>query len=518
MKTAPPNTTGAELNEHASCLLTRVARKLYFLPPASIGTSRMRQVSLFFSLLVWLSVVNGGSLSAAVDQPNIVMIMTDNQGAWTLGCYGNPDIRTPRIDQLARDGLLFSQCYSSNPVCSPTRATWLTGLLPSQHGVHCYVAQSVQMGPKAFNTIAEFQSLPEILSAAGYTCGLSGKWHLGDHLHAQEGFRFWVTKPGGHTTGFYDQEVIENGAIKTVSKYTTEYWTDRGIEFIEKNKGQPFFLLLAYNGPYGLSPLLLREARNRHASFYADKPLPSFPREQPHPWLFNNRDYLNNIVSIRRYAAEVSGVDDGVGRVMDTLRKHNLDDNTLVVFMADQGLAGGHGGLWGMGDHTRPLSGFDSTMHVPLIFRWPGRIPANQKSDLLVSNYDFLPSLLRLLGLDDDLPQQPPSPGRDFSSVLTGAARPDSWEDVVYYEFEKVRAIRTSRWKLLIRIPDGPHELYDLANDPGERSNLFGAAEHAETIRSLRETLEQFFRRYADPKYDLAADGISKAGFLLSDR
>jgi hypothetical protein len=89
-------------------------------------------------------------------------------------------------------------------------------------------------------------------------------------------FRFWVTKPGGHTTGFYDQEVIENGAIKTVSKYTTEYWTDRGIEFIEKNKGQPFFLLLAYNGPYGLSPLLLREARNRHASFYADKPYHHF--------------------------------------------------------------------------------------------------------------------------------------------------------------------------------------------------------------------------------------------------
>src|SRR6188768_3100758 len=105
---------------------------------------------------------------------NIVLILTDNQGAWTLGCYGNQDIRTPNIDALAREGMLFEHCYSSNAVCSPTRATLLTGLIPSQHGVHSYLtAGGAQIGPHAYSTIAEFRTLPKILSEAGYTCGLS---------------------------------------------------------------------------------------------------------------------------------------------------------------------------------------------------------------------------------------------------------------------------------------------------------------------------------------------------------
>src|SRR4051794_6322393 len=125
--------------------------------------------------------------------PNIVLILTDNQGAWTLGCYGNPDIQTPNIDRLAREGMLFNQCFSSNAVCSPTRATLLTGLIPSQHGVHSYLpAGGAQVGPHAYSTIAEFRTLPKILSEAGYTCGLAGKWHLGNNLKPQEGFTSWV--------------------------------------------------------------------------------------------------------------------------------------------------------------------------------------------------------------------------------------------------------------------------------------------------------------------------------------
>ena len=127
-----------------------------------------------------------------------MLILTDNQGAWTLGCYGNPDIQTPHIDRLAREGMLFENCYSSNAVCSPTRATLLTGLIPSQHGVHSYLpAGGAQIGPHAYSTIAEFRTLPKILSEAGYTCGLSGKWHLGDNLKPQEGFTAWVTMPHG---------------------------------------------------------------------------------------------------------------------------------------------------------------------------------------------------------------------------------------------------------------------------------------------------------------------------------
>ena len=460
----------------------------------------------------------GGSRAAAPDRPNVVLIMTDNHGAWTLGCYGNRDIRTPHIDRLAREGTLFTRCYSSNPVCSPTRATWLTGLMPSQHGVHCFIAGKVQIGPEAFSTLEEFRSLPEILAEAGYTCGLSGKWHLGRNMEPQEGFTFWVTKPGGGTAEFYDQKIIEDGKILTEPTYLTDYWTTRGIEFIEKNRRRPFFLFLAYNGPYGLSTLLLKDARNRHAAYYADKKLPSFPREAMHPWLYNNRDYLNNPTSIRRYAAEISGIDDGVGRIMAALKRHGLDENTLVVFTADQGLAGGQSGIWGMGDHTRPLSAFDTTMHVPLILRHPSRIPAGGRSDLLLSNYDFYPTVLDYLGLEDKMPDHPPSPGRSYARVLEGKKPISKWENVVFFEFETVRAVRTDNWKYVERLKGGPRELYDLSKDPGELRNLVDQPAVGPIRKQLRQRLHKFFDRYADPKYDLAKGGTSKAQFLISDQ
>jgi arylsulfatase A-like enzyme len=452
--------------------------------------------------------------AAAERLPNVVFILTDNHGAWTLGCYGNQDIRTPNIDRLAKEGTLFERSYSSNAVCSPTRATYLTGLMPSQHGVHTYLtAGGAQMGKNAYCTIGEFRSLPKILRDAGYVCGLSGKWHLGGNLSPQEGFTDWHTMPHGHTTAFYGAQVIEDGKVRAEPGYLTDFWTDHAVRFIEKNKSRPFFLFLSYNGPYGLGGSLLKPARNRHAAYYADKQLPSFPRETPHPWLHNNKQFINNVQAMRRYAAEVSGVDDGVGRVMETLKKQGLDENTVVVFAGDQGLACGQGGFWGMGDHTRPLTAYDWTMHVPLIWRHPGHIPAGQRQKLLVSNYDFLPSLLDYLGLKDKQAPKPPSPGRSYAAALRGKT-PD-WDNVVFFEFENVRAIRTDRWKLIVRFPDGPNELYDLRADPGERTNLIDREAHAATRQELRKRLDAFFARYADPQYDLWHGGRSKAVRLV---
>ncbi len=474
-------------------------------------------IRMIIVLAIMVAVPATDSTIAAPRRPNVILIMTDNHGAWTLGCYGNRDIRTPNIDRLAREGTLFEECFSCNPVCSPTRASWLTGLMPSQHGVHCFIAPSVQIGPKAFNTLDGIRSLPEILQHAGYVCGLSGKWHLGKNMEPQEGFTFWVTKPGGSTSEFYDQQIIENGTIKRVAEYQTDYWTRRGIEFIRQNQERPFFLFLAYNGPYGLSPMLLKRARNRHAAFYDSQQLPSFPRRPMHPWLYNNRDYLNNIVSMRRYAAEISGVDDGVGQIMATLRQLGLDQDTLVVFTADQGLAGGQGGVWGMGDHTRPLSAFDSTMQVPLIYRWPGHVRPSERIGRLVSNYDFLPTILSTLGLQSDMPKDPPRPGRDYSADLESDGRLTDWDDTVYYEFETVRAVRTKQWKLVERLDGGPVELYHVSADPEEQQNLAGSESAALVDRELHEKLRVFFERYSDPRYNLASGGKSKAQFLHSE-
>ena len=314
--------------------------------------------------------------SSATERTNIVFILTDNHGAWTLGCYGNNDIRTPNIDRLAKNGMLFERAMSSNPVCSPTRATYLTGLMPSQHGVHSFLDNKYMMGPQAYYSLEEFETLPEILHSEGYVCGLSGKWHLGDNLNPQDGFSYWATMVRGSTSNMYTDPVIIDGKVTETPKYMTDLWTEHAVQFIEQNKEgeKPFFLYLAYNGPYCLGPMLLRKSKNRHAEYYADKFLPSFPRDTAHPWQYSNRKYHNNPVSIRRVAAEVSGVDDGVGTVIDTLEKHGLSENTIVVFAGDQGWMGGQNGFFGMGDHTRPMGAHDLMMQVPLIVSHPSKI------------------------------------------------------------------------------------------------------------------------------------------------
>jgi arylsulfatase A-like enzyme len=464
------------------------------------------------ALAVALATLCSGTLTslAAERPPNVVLILTDNHSAWTLGCYGNRDIRTPNIDRLAREGLLFGRCYSSNAVCSPTRATLLTGLIPSQHGVHSYLtAGGAQIGRGAYNTIAEFNSLPEILTEAGYSCGLIGKWHLGDNSRPQDGFTYWVTMPHGHTRTFYNAEVIENGKVRQEPQYLTKFWTDHAEAFIRQNKNNPFFLLLAYNGPYGLGESMLNPASNSHADYYADKMLKTFPREKMHPWLAGNKKLLNNVNAMRRYAAEISGIDDGVGRILAALKDHGIDDDTLLVFTADQGLATGQNGLWAMGDHTRPLTAYDPMLHVPLIYRHPKHIPANQRADILVSNYDFLPTLLDYLELGEKMPRNPPSPGRSFVHMLHGEEM--DWHNVVFFEFENTRAIRTDAWKLITRFHNGPDELYDLENDPEERLNLINDPGHTAQQEDLRSRLETFFSSYADPKYDLSRGGKSKA-------
>lgn len=462
---------------------------------------------------VWLSLI---TVADSAEKPNIVFILTDNQGAWHLGCYGNPDFQTPHIDRMAAEGIRFTNAFANNPVCSPTRATYLTGLTPSQHGVHRYLkAGRLQIGPEARYTLEPFTTLPEVLHSAGYVCGLSGKWHLGDNLHSQDGFSFWVTKEHGHTTGFLNQPVIEDGQTKTITKHLSEYWTDRGIEFIEQCRNsepdRPFFLFLAYNGPYSLSNSMREPVPSPWSDPYRDSDLPSFPRpERVHPWQSSQHSLIGDLQAGRNLAGQVTAVDAGVGRILKTLREHELDENTLVIYAADQGAAAGQAGFWGMGDHTRPLHLRDRTLHIPLIFRWPGEIAAGRVEDHIVTNYDFMPSVLSFLGLP--MPQgPPPSPGRDFSPTLRGEELQD-WTDEAFLEFENVRAIRTRDWKYVERLGEAPEvELFDLKADPEELNNLADAEAHATVKRGLRQRMHQWFVRHADPNFDLWNGGGSQS-------
>ena len=467
------------------------------------------------AILLGLFFLSQGSLANSPSQPNVVLVMTDNHGAWTLGCYGNHEIRTPNIDRLAEEGVLFTRAFASNPVCSPTRATCLTGLIPSQHGVHSFLsAGRLQTGPAARCTLDKLTSLPEVLRDQGYACGLVGKWHLGGNMHPQEGLDdYWITMPHGGTSTFYDASVIENGEVRKEPKYLTDLWTDHAVNFIESRaeQDQPFFLFLAYNGPYALGRLLLREGRNRHAHHYANKPLVSFPRSRVHPWQFNNRDFINNPMSIRRVATEVSGVDDGLGKVMNTLKDQGLDEQTVVIFVADQGWVGGQGGYFGMGDHTRPLTARDGMMQIPMIWRHPGVIEAGVRQDQMMANYDLMPTVLGHLGLADQMPVAPKSPGTDFSSLLKNAAQESASKDrPIFYEFENLRCIRTASHKYVHRHPNGPHELYNLDLDPDEFVNLVDDPVQAGIRDQLRSELEAFYSQYAVARYDLWNGGESQ--------
>ena len=469
----------------------------------------MRAVLYVATLLACLSPWLGAR------EPNVIFILTDNQGEWTLGAYGNKDIHTPHIDRLASEGMRFSHAFANNPVCSPNRATLLTGLMPSQHGVHSYLgAGPPQMGEGAYCVINEFTSLGEVFKSHGYACGLMGKWHLGNNIHPNAGFTdHWVTMPLGSTSTFFDAPVLEDGEQRNEPQHLTRFWTQHALKFIEQSKDKPFFLYLPYNGPYGLGPAQLKDCeRVPHWQDYAGAALTSFPRLPMHPWQFNNKDYLNNDTCIRRYAAEVTTIDDGVGEVMAKLQALGIDGNTLIVFSGDNGWSGGHHGLWGMGDHTRPKCAFDCTMRVPLIWWQPGKVKTGT-SDLLVSHVDFFPTLAAHLGLKPELTTKQKLAGHDYSAVLRGEPLP-SWPNTVFYEFEELRCVRTAQAKLIERHGTGPNELYDLAADPDEQKNLIDDPASAPLRADLQKRLHVYFTHIADPEFDMWNGGRSKAPLL----
>ena len=220
-----------------------------------------------------LAVVTAGLLLClagavtAETRPNIVLIVTDNQSEQVLGAYGKSDIRTPHIDSLAEDGMLFRHAFSASGVCSPTRATLMTGLMPSQHGVHN--AMPSQFDIDDWAAVEEFRSLPQTLVESGYATGLVGKYHLGDARQAQMGFEYWVTFPTGHTTTFHGNDIIDNGETYQLDdQHLTDFWTDKALQFIDaQSPEQPFFLYVSYNGPYNLPPLVIAHPRNRHAAY-----------------------------------------------------------------------------------------------------------------------------------------------------------------------------------------------------------------------------------------------------------
>lgn len=441
-------------------------------------------------------------------RPNVVFVLTDDQGPWALACAGTPEIQTPNLDRLAADGLRAERFFCVSPVCSPARASLLTGEIPSFHGVHDWL-DGGHYGTRRIDFLAGRTLVTDLLADAGYRCGLVGKWHLGAHDVPRSGFVHWFAHRTGGGPYFgapmFVRDTSGDVTAKDVDGYLTYALTDDALAFIrdEDTRPEPFFLALNYTAPH--SPWKDNHPEELTA-LYVDCDFPSIPQLPPHPWqphvdgrpVGGEHDVRQALIG---YFAAVTGVDRGVGAVMDELDRRGLRESTLVIFSSDNGFNCGHHGIWGKGNGTYPQNMYDTSVTVPAIFHHPGRIPGGRVSDALLSGYDLLPTVVAYLGLRYDPCHD--VPGRSFAGLLAGD--PD-WcpadRVVVFDEYGPVRMVRTPDWKYVHRAPHGPHELYDLHADPGEEHNLAALPKYATEASRLRQHLTDWFTRYTDPAHD----------------
>ena len=430
------------------------------------------------------------------NRPNVIFILTDDQGPWAAGCCGNDEVRTPFIDQLASEGTRFPNFFCTTPVCSPARASLMTGRIPSAHGVHDFVPVG-NIPPNPIRYLEGLTCYTDVLADNGYTVGLSGKWHLGDSFSPQHGFSHWFAMPRGGSK-YNNADMIRNGRVEAQPGYLTDVITDDALDFISANSEEaPFYLSVHYNAPH--TPF------NGHpqdiVDSYDDCPFKTCPQEALHPWAGRGTAaHMGNRESLKGYFAAITALDLNVGRILERLSELGIRENTLIVFSSDNGYSCGHYGFWHKGNGTFPLNMYENSVKVPFIMSHPGKIPEGRVSEAMVSQYDFMPTLLDYLGLPD--PNDDMSPGRSFVPALTRKTDDAQDEVVVFDEYGPVRMIRTQAWKYVHRYPYGPHELYDLVKDPRERKNLIDDKAQKALISDMRRQMGAWFERYVDPRLD----------------
>jgi arylsulfatase A-like enzyme len=468
-----------------------------------------------------------------VQQPNIVLITADNQPATLLGCYGSTDVHTPHVDRMAADGMLFRWCFASNGMCSPGRATLFTGLMPSQHGLHNWLADdAMAQWPEDWCAVREFRTLPSMLSRRGYQTALIGKYHMGQPGAPMPGFDRWLAFAVGHTTSFYDNVVIDEGrSCPVTGQHIVDFFTGKAVDYLRQvDPTRPFFLNVNYDAPYLLPPANYGpDPRNRFYERYAGRAFDGFPREAVSRKLLDclsdeglpeqvrrfSRALLlmhNDPATMANVCAQVALVDDCVGRLLAEIDAQGLAGDTLVLFTADQANLYGQHGLWGHTSNTFPSHLYDAALRIPLIIRQPGRVPAGEASDLLIGQYDIAPMLADYLGFDDVRFAR--SPGHSFAPVLRGQGV-DDWPGAVYFEQEESRGIRTSRYSYWKRLPGiGDPVLFDLENDPEQRHDVAGDPGYAAVIADLDGQLTRFYDQYSDSRYDLWRGGRAKGSVV----
>ena len=450
-------------------------------------------------------------------RPNIIVILADDLGAWAPGCAGNREAVTPNIDRLAAEGTRFDRFYATSPACSPARATLLTGMIPSRHGIHDWLSGgNIAAGTDpAIRYLDGTATYTQVLAESGYTCGLSGVWHLGDSATPQQGFSHWFTLQDGSGPAV-DAPMIRDGVPLMQPGSTADAITDDALGFMNQHRFDlaPFYLGIHYpclHVPWpGGEPHV-------DPDLDVDFPFASVPREPIHPWSVGDLAAEPGSpkwrAQLHGYFAAITAMDAGIGRILRRLDDLDIAGDTIVWFLSDHGFNAGHHGVWGAGNGTFPLNMLDTSLRVPAIVRYPGTIPPGVVRREMLGAYDFAPTLLDGAGLK--MPDAERLPGRSFACLLDPAQEPDRDHVVVMAEYGPVRMIQTPAWKYVHRFPYGPHELYDMTHDPGERSNLVDDPVRKEIVTLLRGEMQRWFSRYADPSLDGAHEEVTGSGQFL---
>ncbi|MCA9424489.1 MAG: sulfatase [Candidatus Omnitrophica bacterium] len=425
------------------------------------------------------------------EKPNIVLILADDLGWSDVSFMGSQYYETPHLDQLAREGMKFTNAYTNAPNCAPTRACLMTGLYTPRHGI--FTVGTSERGesrnrklipiPNKTELDPRFTTLPEVLKAAGYHTASIGKWHLGKGKEGGPQAHGFDLNIGGDNEGRtrshfapYHNPNLEEGPD---GEYLTDRLTDEAIHYIEAHQSSPFFLYLPHYAVH--TPI---QAKEEKIEKYRHKP--------PHGGQNNPT-----------YAAMIESLDEGVGRIMETLDRLDLRRKTLVIFFSDNG---GHGGI----TSNAPLRGmkgmlYEGGIRVPLVLSLPGTIAQDSVSDTPVIGIDFFPTLLEIAGVAK--PADLNLDGLSFASLLLGEGQPSDrslfWHFPGYLQmFEggegvwrttPVGVIRKGGWKLMEFFEDGNLELYNLEDDLGEQHNLID--DHHELAQELLSEMRSWRKK-----------------------
>ena len=408
--------------------------------------------------------------------PNFIVIFCDDLGYGDLGCFGSEKHRTPAIDRIAREGMRFTHFYSSSPVCTPSRSSLMTGCYAQRVGMHEDTTEHWVLIPRSKRGLHPTEiTMAEALKARGYATACIGKWHLGEpprHLPTRHGFGRYYGIPysndmqsagrGDPPLPLLDQErVIEAPADQAT---LTQRYTDEAIKFIEAQQDQPFFLYLPHTFPH----------------------LPLFATE---PFLKRSKN--------GKYGATVEEIDASTKRLLDTLDRLEIADNTLILFTSDNGSNGRNGGS------NAPLSGrkgqtMEGGMRIPMVVRWPKVIPAGSQCDELSTTMDLLPTFL---GIVEGAPyrSQRPIDGKDIGDLMRGVEGAKTpYEVFFYYRRHQLQAVRSGAWKY--------HLPLDRSFPAWDRYDRQGPGREGKLVHLLRDPQEE---------HDVSADNPGVVRRLL---